>query len=89
MSAATKFAEATPGATTLGMTRAGQNLQNLISSRNIPWSEARPMWERLSRVYAKGAKGTVHFFGTESAGSIWMDVEKPILITNGVKIVPH
>ena len=31
------------GQTTLGMTRAGQNLQNLITTRNIPWNEARPM----------------------------------------------
>ena len=49
------------GKTTLGMTRAGQNLQNLITTRNIPWSEARPMWARLSSVYAKGANGSIDF----------------------------
>lgn len=36
------------GQTTLGMTRVGQNLVKLIESRNIPWSEVRSMWSRLS-----------------------------------------
>jgi len=88
MNAATSYAKST-GQTTLGMTRAGQNLQNLITSMNIPWSEARPMWARLSTVYAKGTKSSAHFFGAENAGSIWMQFEKPILINNGVKIIPH
>ena len=88
MNAATTYAKNT-GQTTLGMTRAGQNLQNLITSKNIPWSEARPMWARLSTVYAKGTKGSAHFFGAENAGSIWIQFEKPILINNGVKIIPH
>lgn len=75
------------GRITLGMTRAGRNLVRLIETRNIPWSEAKPMWERLSRIYAKGAQGEVHFIGTEYPGSIWMEVEKPILINNGVSII--
>jgi len=36
------------GFQTLGQTRAGRNLQNLIDSKNIPWSQAEPMWQRLS-----------------------------------------
>lgn len=87
MEAATAFAMKT-GKTTLGMTRAGQNLQKLITTRNIPWIEARPMWARLSIQYAKGAKGSVHFFGTQNAGSIWLQFEKPILIKKGVEIIP-
>jgi RHS repeat-associated protein len=90
MDAAKNYAKAT-GGTTLEMTRAGQNLQELIATRNIPWSEARPMWERLSTVYAKGAKGPVHFFpGTKiNPESIWLNVEKPILTNNGIKIITH
>jgi hypothetical protein len=90
MNAAANYAKST-GGTTLEMTRAGQNLQNLIMTRNIPWSEAKPMWERLSSVYARGANGTVHFFPgtTVNPGSIWLNVEKPILINNGVKIITH
>ncbi|MEO0038650.1 MAG: hypothetical protein RIQ59_1861, partial [Bacteroidota bacterium] len=87
---ATNYAKST-GGTTLEMTRAGQNLQNLIATRNIPWIEARPMWQRLSTVYAKGAKGTVNFFPgtTVNPGSIWLNTERKILLQNGVKIVTH
>ncbi len=90
MNVAMNYAKST-GGTTLEMTRAGQNLQNLITTRNIPWSEARPMWERLSSVYARGANGTVHFFpgATVKPESIWLNIEKPILINNGVKIITH
>lgn len=90
MDAAMNYAKST-GGTTLEMTRAGQNLQNLIQTRNIPWSEARPMWQRLSTKFAQGAEGAVHFFPstTVNPGSIWLNVEKPILINNGVKIITH
>lgn len=70
MIAATEYAKS-EGLTTLGMARAGQNLQKLIMSKNIPWEEARPMWARLSRMYAMGASGTVHFFGKINPGSIF------------------
>lgn len=90
LNTATNYAKST-GGTTLEMTRAGQNLQKYINSRNIPWSEARPMWQRLSTVYAEGAKGTVHFFPgtTVNSGSIWLNTEKNILLQNGVKIISH
>ncbi|MEZ4921390.1 MAG: hypothetical protein R2792_20010 [Saprospiraceae bacterium] len=90
MNTAMNYAKST-GGTTLEMTRAGQNLQNLIRTRNIPWSEARPMWERLSSVYARGAKGPVHFFPgtTVNPGGIWMTVARDILLNNGVKIITH
>lgn len=73
------------------MTRAEQNLQKLIQTKNIPWLEARPMWQRLSTVYAKGTRGAVHFFSgtTVNPRSIWLNVEKPILLNNGVKIITH
>jgi RHS repeat-associated protein len=90
MNTAMNYAKST-GGTTLEMTRAGQNLQNLIRTRNIPWAEARPMWQRLSTVYAKGANGTVHFFPgtTVNPGSIWLNTEKNILLQNGVNIITH
>ena len=58
-------------------------------TRNIPWSEARPMWQRLSIKFAQGTNGTAHFFGELNPGSIWMEDEMPTLINNGVKIVRH
>lgn len=59
MNAAMEYAQAN-GMTTLEMTRAGQNLAKL--TKGIPWEQAKPMWERLSAAYAKGAKGPVHVF---------------------------
>ncbi|NDV60152.1 DUF6443 domain-containing protein [Bacteroides sp. 519] len=90
LEAAMNYAQSV-GGTTLEMTRAAQNLEKLIALKNIPWSEARLMWARLSAVYAKGAKGTVHFFSgkTVNPGSIWNTVEKPILIEKNIKIITH
>ena len=87
--AAEEFAELM-GKKTLGQTRAGKNLQALIERYKIPWPEAREMWARLSRAYAKGAEGEAYFFtGPEgfSPGSIWATEESPILFNNGVKII--
>lgn len=73
------------------MTRSDQNLEKLVQIRNILWQEPRPIWNRLSSVYAKGASGTAHFFlsAEVSPGSIWLKTEKPILLKNGVKIITH
>ena len=89
MNAAADYAKAN-GMKTLEMTRAGQNLANL--TEGMPWSEAGPMWQRLSAVYAKGAKGTVHVFHNANGvrlESVWTTVEYPILKQNGVEIVYH
>ncbi|MBS5624501.1 MAG: hypothetical protein KHW86_04710, partial [Porphyromonadaceae bacterium] len=48
------------GMTTLEMTRAGQNLTDL--TKGLPWSEAGPMWRRMSAAFAKSTSGTVHVF---------------------------
>ncbi len=72
------------GVTTLEMTRVGKNLTTL--TKGMPWSEAEPMWKRLSTVYAKGAKGTIHVFQSSRGvgiNSIWGTVEYPILKQNG------
>jgi len=78
--AAMDFAKSN-GMTTLEMTRAGQNLENL--TRDVPWSIAKPMWERLSTAYAQGAVGPVHVFHNASKGvslqSVWRTVEYPVV----------
>ena len=87
--AAMEYASAN-GMTTLDMTRAGKNLTNL--TQDLPWSEANIMWQRLSKVYAKGTKGTVHLFRTSegpAAGSIWKNIEFPILNQNNINIIEH
>ena len=78
------------GVTTLEMTRAGKNLTTL--PKGMLWSEAGPMWKRLSTVYAKGAKGTIHVFQNSRGvgiNSVWRTVEYPILKQNGVNIIYH
>ncbi|MCG8580838.1 MAG: hypothetical protein MI866_13025, partial [Bacteroidales bacterium] len=65
MNAAMSYAKSN-GLKTLEMTRAGQNLTNL--TKNMPWEEAAPMWNRLSAAYAKGAKGSVHVFQNAKTG---------------------
>ena len=81
---ATLFAKSR-GLTTLGMTRAGRNLEKL--TKTMEWKEAGPLWERLSRVYAKGANGPVYFIGVPRPESIWMKIEKPILDARGIEII--
>jgi hypothetical protein len=90
MTAAINYAKST-GGKTLEMTRAGQNLQKLIETRNIAWPEARTMWQRLSKKFAEGTEGTAHFFPgkTVNSGSIWLNTEKPVLLNKGVKIITH
>ena len=81
------------GFETLGQTKAGQNLQKLIESKNIPWkgpNGAEAMWKRLSTIWAKGIPNgsTVHvFLNNPRAESIWFKVELPILQQKGVKII--
>jgi hypothetical protein len=78
------------GFQTLGQTRAGKNLQNLIDSKNIPWSQAEPMWQRLSATWAKGVPNgsTVNvFLNNPRAEAIWFKTELPILLHKGVNII--
>ena len=78
------------GYKTLGQTRAGISLQKLITDKNIPWSEAKPMWARLSATLAKSIPegSTVRvFINNPTAESIWLNVERPILEKKGVKII--
>ena len=50
------------------------------------------VWKSLSTNFAKGAKEEAHFFTTPVGprpGSIWLNIEKPILQKNGVRIITH
>lgn len=81
------------GFQTLGQTRAGQNLQNLITSKNIPWKGpggAESMWNRLSATWAKGipnGSSVPVFLNNPRAGSVWFQTEFPILQSKGVNLI--
>jgi hypothetical protein len=78
------------GFQTLGQTKAGRNLQNLIDNKNIPWSQAEPMWQRLSATWAKGVPNgsTINvFLNNPRAGAVWFKTELPILQQKGVNII--
>jgi RHS repeat-associated protein len=75
------------GLTTLGQTRAGQNLTKLTADMPYyPGSQAYEMWGRLSTQWAKGASGEVHVFQNAANGvdvlSIWKVYEYPALKAN-------
>lgn len=75
---------------TLGSTRAGRNLQKLIESKNIPWEEANYMWQRLSKVWAKGVPegSTVPvFLKNVRADATWLHTELPILLEKNVNLI--
>jgi hypothetical protein len=86
--AATTFASRNGGAT-LGMTPAGQAVEK--ATRNLPWSEARPVWVNASEEFARTAVGEVHVFqlqGGAARDSIWR-AEYDILSKNGNQITYH
>lgn len=87
--AAMDFAK-TNGLKTLEMTTRGR-IMNAAHSY-LPRSASRPIWDNLSRNFANGAKGQAHFFTTPAgprSSSIWLNVEKPVLQRNGVRIITH
>ncbi|WP_344102275.1 RHS repeat-associated core domain-containing protein [Myceligenerans crystallogenes] len=85
--AARAYAEAN-GAKTLEMTATGRVLEKLPSGRVTNW-----LWGRASARFARGAKGDVHVFFNRNApprpGSVYARVERPILVEQGNRIVPH
>jgi hypothetical protein len=75
---------------TLEMTTSGSAM-NAISPY-LPRSVSNPIWNNLSRNFANGASGEANFFTTAAgprASSIWLNVEKPILESNGVNIITN
>jgi RHS repeat-associated protein len=78
------------GMKTLEMTTTGSIMNTL--SPYLPRAVSNPIWNNLSKNFAKGASGEVNFFTTFTgprATSVWLNVEKPILQSNGVKIIEH
>jgi hypothetical protein len=58
----------------------------------LPRSVSGPIWNNLSTNFAKGAAGEANFFTTAAgprATSIWLNVERPILQSNGVNIITN
>ncbi|KIO74578.1 hypothetical protein TH53_25640 [Pedobacter lusitanus] len=87
--AAADFAKAN-GMKTLEMTTTGRAMNSI--SPYLPRSATNPVWNSLSRSFANGASGEAHFFTIPAgprSGSIWLNVEKPILEQNAVKIISH
>jgi RHS repeat-associated protein len=83
MEAAANWAEA-HGAVTLEMTSRGENAARF--AENLAWEEARPIWAKQSKMFAKQAAGEVHIFVTPSAlanpGSVLNSIELPLLKSN-------
>jgi hypothetical protein len=78
------------GGTTLEMTPAGRAVES--ATQDLPWSEAKPMWDQASSDFTEGASGTVHVFQNAagvSLNSLWRGVEYPPLVRNGVNMVFH
>ncbi len=78
------------GGTTLEMTPRGQALES--QTANMPWEDAKPLWDEASRDFAKGTCGQAHVFQNGngvSLKSVWANTEYPILRDNGVNITYH
>ncbi|HVY37530.1 MAG TPA: DUF6531 domain-containing protein [Polyangia bacterium] len=83
MNAAAAWAEA-HGATTLEMTARGARAVRY--AENLAWEEAKPIWAKQSKMFAKEAAGEVHIFVTPAAmtnpSSVLNSVELPALKNN-------
>jgi RHS repeat-associated protein len=86
--AARTFAEKT-GRTTLEMTKEGKNLIDMGDKAT------RVMWKEASNKFAQSAIGNqsnAHVFINQSllrADSIWITVERPLLLDMGIQIITH
>ena len=88
-SSAAEFA-AVNGMKTLEMTTKG-SIMNTVSPF-LPRAVSNPIWNNLSKNFAKGASGEVNFFTTVAGPrptSVWLNVERPILESNGVNIITN
>jgi hypothetical protein len=87
--AAMDFAKAN-GMETLEMTVKGRILTKLTELTS--YKLTKPLWEKASASFARGAKGTVHVFQNATDGvrlnSLWRNTEYPILRDN-VNIIYH
>jgi len=88
--AAESFAKA-QGGKTLEMTLPGKILDKVTSKRTYPY--VKPLWDKASKNFAKGAEGSVDAFQSGTKGvrleSVWRNVEHRELIKKGTKIKYH
>jgi RHS repeat-associated protein len=86
---ANSFANNT-GKYTIDMTRAGKKLTDL-QKKGLSWENAYPLWENLSKEWAKSTRGSADFFRgkTPSKSKVFDRIELPILEKNKVKLIPH
>ncbi len=56
------------GFETIGETRAGRNLKDLIARTKPSLAERDAMWGRLGKVYAEGARGNIPVFQNATEG---------------------
>ena len=78
------------GMTTLEMTTKGKLLTALTNATSYNFT--KPLWQKASISFAKGAQGTVHVFhntGGINVKSIWGTIEYPILKNKGTNIIYH
>jgi RHS repeat-associated protein len=76
--------------TTLEMTTKGKLLTALTNATSYNFT--KPLWQKASISFAKGAQGTVHVFhntGGINVKSIWGTIEYPILKNKGTNIIYH
>lgn len=65
------------------MTATGQRLDQITQS--MSYQAQRPVWEKASEAFARGASGEVHVFQTANGvavDSIWAQIEYQILSAN-------
>ena len=88
--AAESFAKA-QGSKTLEMTLPGRILDKITTKRTYPY--VNPLWDKASKNFAKGAKGSADVFQSGKNGvrfeSVWRDFEYPELIKKGTSIKYH
>ena len=81
--AADTFSKLTQTGSTIANTPAGREI--IAKTKDIPWAEAKPMWEVASLRFAQQASGTVNAFiyaPNFSSSSIFMTTELPALLSN-------
>jgi RHS repeat-associated protein len=88
--AAESFAKAN-GGKTLEMTLPGRILNKATTKRTYPF--VNRLWDKASKNFAKGAKGSAEVFQSGKNGvrfdSVWRDFEYPELIKNGTSVKYH
>lgn len=81
--AADTFAKVTQTGSTITNTPAGREI--IAKTKDIPWAQAKPIWEAASLQFAQQASRTVNAFiyaPNFSSSSVFMTTELPALLSN-------